>query len=397
MKSLQPILWAVPLLGLAASAPAPQFYSRPSYFREGVTIEISLENPPKGLLRLPMHRNAVTSLAVVGDWAVGGTSAEKGLTPFVFAVSIRQRRLREVFDLKTILPDQRAVVSGFAPGSKGELYAGTLPDGKGAGHLIRVRIQKGKLTVEDLGTPVDGEGIFALASDPKRGVLYGIAHPSGKFFSYNLAAAKATVFPKTPPVAKTQHTVFALYQLKPEDYLSRRLVLDGKGRVYGSMPIGRLFRYDPETRKVTVLPDTMPEVWGRRPLSRADAWAVAPDGTLFCGNAGDGQVFTVNPDTGKVCNLGKPIMMNRIMGLAFSSGGRLYGIAGADPGYSHLFYYEPGGRGFVDLGCPCFQLAEIGGFWRAYQIASLAASEDGKTIVLGEDGALSQLMIFSVR
>jgi hypothetical protein len=59
-------------------------------------------------------------------------------------------------------------------------------------------------------------------------------------------------------------------------------------------------------------------------------------------------------------NLGKPVMMPRITGLTFGADGKLYGVAGASPGYVHLFSYDPSGRGFVDLGNPRFTMTEPG-------------------------------------
>jgi sugar lactone lactonase YvrE len=386
------------LTGLAGPAAAEyKFFSPPGCF----AVEVSLENPGPGRLRLPIHRNAITSLAVLGDYAIGGTSADRGLTPFIFAASLTTRNLEQAFDLGAILPDQRSVQSGFARGAEGDLYAGTMPDTEGAGgHLIRVRLAEGRLEVKDLGIAVKSEGIFALAADPGRGVLYGITHPGGKFFTHEIDGGKTTVYDQTAPDRK-QQAYYHHYAWEPEDYLCRSLVLDRQGRVYGSMPINKIFRFDPESGDIEILPDELPEVWGRRPLGRVDSWALAPDGSLYGGNAGDGQLFRVDPATGKITNLGKPIMMNRLKGLAFGGDGRLYGVAGALPGYAHLFYYEPEGKGFVDLGNPDFPLhaPEIAGrlVWRGFQIATVAASEDGRYILLGEEESQSQLMIFPVK
>jgi hypothetical protein len=136
-------------------------------------------------------------------------------------------------------------------------------------------------------------------------------------------------------------------------------------------------------------------------LGRVDAWAVAPDGSLYGGNAGDGQLFRLDPATGKVTNLGKPAMMPRMTGLGFAADGKLYGVTGGEPGYAHLFSWDPAGRGFVDLGNPRFTMTEPGieqGIaWRGFQIGTLAVSEDGRYVVMGEDEALSQIMVFSVK
>src|SRR5690606_25368930 len=97
-------------------------------------------------------------------------------------------------------------------------------------------------------------------------------------------------------------------------------------------------------------------------------------------------------------NLGKRIMMNRLRGLAFGKNGKLYGLAGSLPGYAHLFSYDTKNGGYQDMGNVEFEMAapgiEQGIQRRGFQLGSIAASEDGKYIVMGEDEDLSQLLVF---
>ena len=90
-------------------------------------------------------------------------------------------------------------------------------------------------------------------------------------------------------------------------------------------------------------------------------------------------------------------MMNRLRGLTTAKDGKIYGIAGAAPGYAHLFSYDEK-NGFVDMGNPEFEMKapgiEQGINWRGFQLGSIASSEDGKYIVIGEDESLSQLLVF---
>ena len=361
-------------------------------------VEVSLENTDR--LRLPIYRNAITTLTVVGDFAIGGTSANEGLSPFLFAVSLPKQELVTALDLAEVVPGQRTIQSGF--GRVGEaLYAGTLPDREGeSGHLLKVLYKAGEFVVTDLGAAVPGEGIFALTADSGRRMLYGISHPGGKFFSYEISTGKIKVHEETALNERQRGTLHE-YSLEAADVLSRRLAVDKMGRVYGSRPVNAIFRFDPATDKIETLADELPEVWGRRALGRVDCWAVAPNGTIYGGNAGDGQLFKLNPLTGKVVNLGKPIMSPRLKGLAFGKDGKLYGVAGALPGYAHLFTYNPSTGGYKDLGNPRFPLhaPEITGElpWRGFQIGTVAASEKGTYIVLGEEESLSQLMVFPVQ
>ena len=78
-------------------------------------------------------------------------------------------------------------------------------------------------------------------------------------------------------------------------------------------------------------------------------WAIAPDGTILGGAAADGELFRLDPATGKIANLGKPAMMPRMKGIAFGRDGRLYGVTRAPPGYTHPFICDRK-SGFTDFG-----------------------------------------------
>lgn len=175
---------------------------------------------------------------------------------------------------------------------------------------------------------------------------------------------------------------------------------DDQGFIYGSMPVNKLFYFDTKNETFHILDNELPDVWGRRTMGQVESWAKSKDGILYGGNAGDGQLFMIDPATKKVKNLGKPIMMNRLRGLTFARDGKLYGIAGSLPGYSHLFSYDADGDGFVDLGNPEFTMVapgiEQGIKWRGFQLGTIASSANGKYIVMGEDETLSQLLIFAV-
>ena len=372
-----------------------KFFTPPGSY----AVEISLENSP--YLRLPIYRNAITSLEVLGDWIIGGTSAHAGKSPFLFLCSLSRRRLEQALDLEKSIPGQRAVRSGFGRGKEGTLYAGSMPDRAGdSGHLLAVKVENQSLALRDLGSPVPGEGVFALAADPERARVYGITSPSGKFFLHDLASGQTRIFDETSPSRRTKAFLHD-YVLETEDYLCRRLMVDRKGRVWGSLPVNRLFCFLPDASRVEILKEELPEGWGRRALGRVDSWTMDDQGVLYGGCASDGQLFRLDPDSGKVFNLGKPIQMPGLKGLAFAADGRLYGIAGGAPGYSHLFSYDPLSGGFLDLGNPRFDMKapgiEQGIPWRGFQIGTLAASEDGKFVVMGEEETLSQLMIFSVQ
>ena len=87
-------------------------------------IEVSLPN--SDLNRLPIYRNSISSLTVVGDYIIGGTAAIAGKTPFVFSASISKREVSFVYDLEEVISDQQQIQTGFCIGNNGELYAGTI-------------------------------------------------------------------------------------------------------------------------------------------------------------------------------------------------------------------------------------------------------------------------------
>lgn len=383
---------------------APAF-SQYTYFKpkEGFGIEISLSNTE--LKRMPMYRNSIASLTVTGDNIIGGTSANEKMAPYIFVASLSKRELVQLKDVNDILPGQRSVQSGFFKTKDNTLYAGTIANKindttNGNGHLLQVNVDAaGAIKVADLGVPVTGEGVFAIAGNINTNTIYGITYPSGLFFSYNIRSKVFKSYKNVIPDAADLTSVKDEFHQQPETYLCNALIVDDKGLVYGSKAINKLFYFDPANDSFHIMAD-LPEVWGRRSLGRVESWVKSADGKLYGGNGGDGQLFQVDPATKLVKNLGKPIMMNRLRGMCFGADGKLYGLAGALPGYAHLFSYDAKNEGFADMGNPQFILKapgiEQGIEWRGFQLRTIAASDDGKYIVMGEDEALSQLLIFPV-
>ncbi len=370
--------------------------------KEAFAIEVSLPNSAEK--RLPMYRNAITSLHVQGDFILGGTTAKDGLSPYLFIASISRKTLLTTKDLQEIVPGQKGITTGFCKGAGTQLYAGTMAQAnknQQPGHLLQISIGNGgAMEVKDLGTPVPGESIFTLLGNKQGTELYGISYPGGRFFTYHISTRKTQIFDDVAPKEKELNNLHE-YAVGPEVYLCRALVQDHAGIVYGNTAGNRIFAFDPVKRTFELLKNPLPAAWGREVLGQVEAWAKGPDGKLYGGNAGDGQLFVLDPATQKIKNLGKPAMMPRLQALAFGGDGRLYGLAGGTPGYSHLFYYDEKGAGFVDLGNPEFAMVapgiEQGILWRGFQLSTLAASDDGKYMVIGENEALSQLMVFPVK
>jgi len=382
-----------------------QSFSQYTFFKdnEGFAIEVSLSNTK--LIRLPAYRNGISSLAVTGDLVTGGTTAGEKLSPYIFTASLSKKEMIAVKDVGDVIAGQQAVATGFFHGKNNILYAGTLAgrindSTYGDGHLIEVRTGAGgSIDLTDLGSPVKGEGVFALTIDTASGMLYGLSYPSGIFFTFRIATKETKTF-LASKITQAEKDTLNEFSIAPDKYLSRALVVDNKGLVYGSRPVNRMFVFDPSLNTFTTLSDMLPEVWGRRTLGQADALIRSKEGKLYGANSGDGQLFELDASSLKIKNLGKPIMMNRIRGLAFGADNKLYGIAGAPPGYAHFFSYDQANEGFSDYGNPQFIMKapgiEQGIEWRGFRLGAIAASEDGKYIVLGEDDTLSQLLVYPV-
>jgi hypothetical protein len=178
---------------------------------------------------------------------------------------------------------------------------------------------------------------------------------------------------------------------EPVRSIPRALVLDAKGRVWGTGDYGALFDYWPETGDLTRHPDhRIPCEMGREYKAIVDAMVLSRDGTIY-GGTSDGFVFRFDPETMKIQNLGKPIWQQRIRGLAFSQDGDLWGVGGEPGGSARVFVYrtqagsfESGGMLHVNRTPYCA--------WLAYEAESMVAGPDG-TLFIGETGRLAHLYL----
>src|SRR4051794_22066604 len=234
------VLTVATLVCLAESSFSQYTYYKPT---EGFGIEVSLSNT--NLKRMPMYRNSIASLAVIGDNIIGGTSANEKLAPYLFVASLSKRELTELKDVNDVLQGQRSIQSGFFKSKDNTLYAGTiankLSDGtSGSGHILQINIgTNGSINVVDLGTAINGEGVFALTGNSSTNILYGITYPSGIFFSYNIASKTFKSYKNIAPTEEDLKVLDNEFHQKPEDYLASSLVVDDKGLVYGSRSINK--------------------------------------------------------------------------------------------------------------------------------------------------------------
>ena len=238
-------------LPVAAQRDATYDYSVVSQVRIDLR---DLGYPPLDVI--PSGESAIRALAVAPDGKVyGATSGDRS------HLFVLEPQHGYVVPLGR-LPD-KTVHHALAVGANGDVYIGGAlavdNNGEGygkyaGGHLLKYAPKGGRTSiqieavcpVEDLGIPVQGQGIYALTIDRKLGVIYGLTYPEGDFFSYN-TATKA--FKTHGQVAKTK---IAGEKFENEKNIGRALVSGpGRRRIHQwRRQVHPLPRQDPGTGRV---------------------------------------------------------------------------------------------------------------------------------------------------
>ncbi len=147
---------------------------------------------------------------------------------------------------------QAKVHTQICEGSDGKIYFATHlsawfnfakiseAEGLPGGHWVVYDPKTDHLT--DLGVGLPRNGIITMTMDQKRERLYGLTYPMGHFIYYDIKS-KVTV---DMGVVQNWASV------------SRVLVTDDRGRVYGFYNDGRIWRYDPDGDRVYNLITQMP-------------------------------------------------------------------------------------------------------------------------------------------
>lgn len=231
----------------------------------------------------------------------------------------------------------------------------------------------------DLGIPVPGNGIHAMVGVGNE--LMGVSIPDAVFFVFDVKQ-KAVTFREeicAGPLAEN-----------PLKSISGDLIIDHDGNVWGTWDYGKFFKYIPSERRLVKLNIAVPCLKGREFMNVVDAFSLADDGTIYGGNT-DGYVFSLDPKTETVKNLGKPVGQKRIRGLAAAKNGNIYGIGGEVLGVGRLFVYKPESGEFENLGMikvhnpPYYN-------WMALEFDAMVAGHDG-TIYIGENSRRAHLFI----
>ena len=348
---------------------------------------------------------SVTSLCTGPDGRVyGATSGERGhLFCFETVTNLQIHMLGA-------LPNGESVKRSLAMDRAGTLYCGTIPDGYldksdweayEGGHLYSRKVKVFAAWSEnldwryhvdpegefaDLAIPVPHEGVYAMAADQDRNVLYGISFPNGVFWSYSLESGDVQhhgrLFEEKLPLS---------FSGKPKTF-GRAILVHPEGRVYCSGQSGELYRYDPEASVIEPTGCLLPTVKERQKWLRAECFVLGPDGLIY-GGTSDGFLFRYRPDTNRLDNLGKPLPQMGLPGLVVK-GEMLYGIVGEENGYARIFSYGIRNGAVADWGNFAF-IPDDSSAWIATEFDGMVADGYGN-FILGELGWRAEVILLRI-
>ncbi|MGQ9586387.1 MAG: hypothetical protein ACUVXG_13435 [Anaerolineae bacterium] len=349
---------------------------------------------------IPPGESAITALVLGPEQRLYGATSGQRSHLFVCRVpphNARHRTLAYPVDLGVLTFNgiQQTACRALVSGPDGCIYGGTVNQDGSPGHLFRhdpaaevvqalseftfypppFDLSPGR-QVQDLGVPVPGEGVQALVSDRGRGLICGLS-TGGSLFSFTPLTGEVAVRARVEGPC-----------------LSRALLCDPWGNVYGSMGEGELFQYCPDVGQLRVLPERIPCGKGRGHLNALSACTWGLDGVAYAGTTTDGFLFALEVGAGgaevAVRPLGKPTWSGYVRALAAGHEGCIYGVAGRDDLFAHFFRYDPMEGTLRDLGI--LQTAIVRP-WIGQRFDAMATGPNGE-IFLGEADRISHLFIY---
>jgi hypothetical protein len=373
---------------------------------------------------VPVNSSAITSLITASNGIIyGGTSGEDAYL-LMFEPSINKvRHLGK-------LPGHTGIHHSLVEDKNGNIYVGTGKDifeevplskyGEGddkldvtlwkdikkhfadyaGGHLYcykpsvsnnHVKLPDANAEVEDMGMPLANNSIYALTINPKGDEIYGLTYPDGHFFVYNIGLKKFNDLGEVD-ANKVYHGPERTWRTLP-----RALVCDDSGRVFMSATNGMLKYYDPASGKLV---STTIEVPGDyyflqfyQDYTAVEYFAKDAKGLIYGGTT-DGYLFSFDPQSMELKNLGKVRESRRLRCLTVARDGKVYLMAGERSATRpcQFYSYNPNGGGFE-----CYGLLLVDHspyyYWRGQQFDCMTTGIDG-TIFLGESERKSHLFLY---
>jgi hypothetical protein len=259
------------------------------------------------------------------------------------------------------------------------------------GHLYKYDIANEKRTwiknddecaAKDLGIAVPHNGIYALTINNQRKEIYGLTYPDGHFFVYDINSGKFADIG-----AVYEKKIYAGPDNRTLRNISRDLVRDDNGFVYGSADDAAMFRYDPEKKKIEKLAVKIPFLY----FTAVEVFAKDVGGVIY-GGTSEGYLFRFEPARMKVTNLGKPYAQRRIRALTVGKNGVIYGIGGQRDNHCRMFTYNVAESEFDDLGLMRV-IREPYYSWSGVQFDAMLTGRDG-IIYAGESERRSHLFLY---
>ncbi|MFC2077052.1 two-component regulator propeller domain-containing protein [candidate division KSB1 bacterium] len=151
--------------------------------------------------------------------------------------------------------------------------------------------------LSDLGILFPKAALRVMEMDREREKIYGIAYPTGQFYTYDMKTGRAA----------------AKGRVSNWDTVSRAIVLDDDGNVYGSYEPYRIFKYDRVADKLVDLPVTIPHQDGSRSIKPSDAretiwrkpvWHPG-ERVIYAMDRGSSTLFRFNPRSNVIEDLGR--------------------------------------------------------------------------------------------
>ena len=350
--------------------------------------------------QIPQGECATVCLAQADNGLIyAGTRVVRGATPWIIAYDPAKKSIAtgNYWPLAKTVAGEKCI-SALVAGSDGLLYGSTTnlrtidyadqEDVKnmayGGGHLFSLKPDVPNPIITDLGVPFKDEGIAALVSDRKKGVVYGITSPGLVVFALTLANKKVDSLGSLGGVQVWRN----LYIGKP----AMALVVDDSGCLYGSAPNGKLFKYNPAVKKLSILSSSVPTEGEGQDYDAVTAWVKTTSGRIFGGTFLDGKLFELIPKTGAIKPLGITSRTGHIRGLV-ERDGILYGFSGSEKTGSRLFAFNIASGEHKSF--PEFKVyfKDVTTKWIPYQLASFIALKDG-SLMAGEDSDNGHLLLY---
>jgi hypothetical protein len=272
--------------------------------------------------------------------------------------------------------------------------------GYAGGHIYRYEPKTGDVRrytnddpcpLEDLGIPVPGNSVYAMAISPDKKLVYGISYPDAHFFIFNTETRQTRDFGDIL-AHKVYHGPERTWRTVP-----RALYCDPEtGNVYTSGDNGFILRYTTGADSLELTHMRLPgEYWeGLKSWDYpvVEAFDTDRDGNLYSATD-DGHLVRIELEAEKLVVLGKPRIMRRMRAMAVGEDDKLYMISGEPERMCKLHTYDLTGEdGFQELGPFAVDRSPYYA-WRAYQFDAIAVGPDG-TVFCGESDRRGRLFFY---